>query len=255
MLREGSGEPLVLLHGIVCSAGVWDEVMPLLAPHYDTIALTALGHRGGPVAARRPVRIEHMIEDIELRLDQLGLDRPHLAGNSMGGWIALELARRGRARSVCALSPAGAWEPGPDKHDRSRQELRAMARDAKLARPLMPLALRSKRVRNYALSLNADHGERMTRDRILARVDDVLGCSAMEDVLNTDEYLEPLDPLPCPITLAWSEHDRVLPVAINGEHARRLIPQARFLVLEDVGHVAMFDDPELVVATIREACA
>jgi pimeloyl-ACP methyl ester carboxylesterase len=254
MLREGQGEPLVLLHGITCTENVWEEVIPHLAPHYDTIALTTLGHRGGPVAARRPVRIEHMVDDVALQLDQLGIEKPHLAGNSMGGWIALELARRGRARSVCALSPAGTWDPGSAEGEDTRQELRAMARDAKRARSLLPLALRFKRVRSYAMALNAAHGERMTPAQILDRTDDVLGCSAMEDVLNTDEALAPIDPLPCPITLAWSEHDRVLPLARNGEKARELVPQARFLVLEGIGHVAMFDDPKLVADTIREAC-
>ncbi len=255
MLRQGQGEPLVLLHGIVCTAGVWDEVMPLLTPHYDTIAFTALGHRGGPVPARRPVLIEHMVDDFEARLDQLGLDRPHMAGNSMGGWIALELARRGRASSVCALSPAGAWDAGTEEQKQSRQRLRDVARDAKRARPLLPLALRSKRVRKYALSLNAVHGERMTPAQVLARTDDVLGCTAMEDVLTTEEELAPLDPPPCPITLAWSEHDRVLPLDLNGERARELIPGTRFIVLNGVGHVPMFDDPQLVAATIREACS
>ena len=254
MRREGTGEPLVLLHGIVCSEDVWEEVVPLLAPHYDTIVFTAIGHRGGPVATRRPVRIEHMIDDFEARLDELGLDRPHLAGNSMGGWIALELARRGRARSVCALSPAGTWEPNPDTRDHSRQKLRAMARDTKRARRLLPLVLRSKRMRRYAMALNAQHGERMSPAQIIARADDVLGCAAMEDVLSTDEYLEPLNPPPCPITVAWAEHDHVLPLDSNGERARELIPQARFVVLGDVGHGAMIDDPQLVADTIREAC-
>jgi pimeloyl-ACP methyl ester carboxylesterase len=118
----------------------------------------------------------------------------------------------------------------------------------------MPLALRSKRVRAYALSLNANHGARMTPQQILERTDDMLACTVLDDLLETDEALQPLDPPPCPITLAWAEDDRVLPLRSNGKHAQELIPQARFVVLEDVGHVAMFDDPQLVADTIQEAC-
>jgi pimeloyl-ACP methyl ester carboxylesterase len=253
MLREGSGEPLVLLHGITCTAGVWEEVIPLLAPHYDTIALTALGHRGGPVPAQRPVRIEDVVDAAEAQLDALGLERPHLAGFSMGGRMAIDLARRGRARSVCALSPSGCWEPGGNPEGRER--LRASVRDARRSRPLLPLLMHSKRMRTYAMRLNANHGERLSREQLLARVDDTLGCTVHDDLLDGDDGMAPLDPAPCAVTIAWSENDRVLPRATNGERAKELLPGARFLVLRDVGHVALFDDPKLVAATIREACA
>src|SRR3954452_17034892 len=142
MLREGEGEPLVLRHGITCTAGVWEEVVPQLAEHYDTIALTGLGHRGGTAPSGRPVRMANMVDEAVRQLDELGLDRPHVAGNSMGGWMALELARRGRARSVCALSPSGTWEPGA--HAEGREQLRGSVRDAKRARLVLPPALRSK---------------------------------------------------------------------------------------------------------------
>ena len=125
MLREGTGESIVLLHGVMNSEAIWSAVVPLLATRYETIVPTALGHRGGRSPTRRPVRIADVVDDAEVSLDALGLKTAHLAGNSMGGWVALELARRGRARSVCALSPAGTWEPGTSAHSRSRRALRA----------------------------------------------------------------------------------------------------------------------------------
>src|SRR5690606_20547675 len=98
MLREGQGEPVVLLHGVTCSKNVWQKVVPLLSPHYEVFAFTALGHQGG-TAAKSGTGIQDVIDDAEATLDQLQLDRPHLVGNSMGGWVAIELARRGRASS------------------------------------------------------------------------------------------------------------------------------------------------------------
>jgi pimeloyl-ACP methyl ester carboxylesterase len=252
MLREGSGEPLVLLHGILCTSNVWDEVVPRLAPHYDTVALDALGHRYGPVPARRPVGMEDMLDAAEAQLDALGLERPHLAGFSMGGRMAIDLARRGRARSVCALSPSGCWESGGDPA--GREGLRTGVRDARRSRSMLPLLLRSKRARAYAVRLSANHGGRLSRERLLARVDDTLACTIVDDLLGADEPMEALDPAPCPITIGWAEDDRVLPRTTNGERAQQLVPQARYLVLEDVGHVAMFDDPGLVADTIKEAC-
>jgi pimeloyl-ACP methyl ester carboxylesterase len=97
MLRQGKGPPLVLFHGVLCSERVWERVIPLVAPHHDTIALTALGHKGGNAARARPTRFSHVIDDAQETLDRLGIAKAHLAGNSMGGWVALELARRGRA--------------------------------------------------------------------------------------------------------------------------------------------------------------
>ena len=103
--------PLVLLHGVTNSARIWDDVAPLLADEFDIIAPTAAGHRGG-ASATRGVTISRLVDDVERLLDAQGLHQAHLAGNSMGGWVAIELARRGRALSVCALSPAGCWTPG-----------------------------------------------------------------------------------------------------------------------------------------------
>ena len=95
----------MLLHALGMSARVWDDVRPLLEPHHEVIALTALGHRGGAKPVHRPARVGDMVDDAERSLDELGLERPHIAGNSIGGWMAIELARRGRARTACALSP------------------------------------------------------------------------------------------------------------------------------------------------------
>ena len=255
MIREGSGEPLVLLHGVTCSEGVWRRVVPHLAAHHDTMALTALGHRGGPSAAKLPVRLADLVDDIEGRLKALRINTAHLAGNSMGGWIALELARRGRARSVTALSPAGTWDAGSDEHRRSRATLHRTARDTRRARRLMPLLMRVPSARRYALRNAATHGERATRQELLALAEDMIGCEARADLLDTDEQLAPLDPLPCPVTIAWSGQDRVLPLEVNGARARELMPGARFIVLDDVGHVPMLDDPVLVARTILESAA
>lgn len=255
MLRQGSGQPLVLLHGVLCSKEVWKHVVPLLTPHYEVIVPTALGHRGGPAPTLRPAGIEHIIDDAERVLDELGLETAHLAGNSMGGWAALELARRGRARTVCALSPAGAWELNGEDMHRVIEILRVALRDTRRARWILPLLTRSKRFRHFALRHSAVHGDRVTRDELLSFADDAIGCEISEDLLSSSAHLPSLDPAPCPITLAWSGQDRLFPVDSYGARARELVPGARFIVLDDVGHVPMFDDPRLVARTIVEAAS
>jgi pimeloyl-ACP methyl ester carboxylesterase len=250
MLRQGNGDPLVLFHGILGSERMWRDVVPYLAAHHDTIAPTALGHSGGSPARSRPARIADVIDDAERLLDSLGVQKAHLVGNSMGGWVAIELARRGRARSVCTFSPAGFWDSSGTREHRAVVALRRTIRDARRGRPLLPVLAQSRRFRRWAMQLNAVHGERMTAADVVGAADDLLGCAVAHDLLATRESIAPFDRPPCPMTLVWAAHDRVFPIAANSARARATLPDARYLVLDDVGHVPMFDDPGLVARTI-----
>jgi pimeloyl-ACP methyl ester carboxylesterase len=101
------------------SDSAWRETVPLVAVHHEVFTPIAIGHRGGPPVQRRPVTIWDVIDAAERYLDEHGLEQPHLAGNSMGGFVALELARRGRAESVSAFSPAGLWTDALREHRRA----------------------------------------------------------------------------------------------------------------------------------------
>jgi pimeloyl-ACP methyl ester carboxylesterase len=233
------------------SPRIWDGVRPFLDPHHELVALTTLGHRGGAAPARRPVTVRDLVDEAERELDTRGLGRPHIAGNSMGGWMAIELARRGRARTVCALSPAGSWTAGTAEQTSGVRKIRRSIRMAKLGRALpMSLLLRSALVRRLVLRDVAEHGERLTASQTADATRDLLECLVAEDILPTEEEIQPLDPLPCPITLAWAGEDKLMPAEINGAVARERLPQARFVVLAGTGHFPMIDDPESVARAI-----
>ena len=202
---------------------------------------------------KRPTTFEDWVDDSEQMLDELGLDKPHLAGSSSGGWVALELARRGRAKTVCALSPAGAWDSDWDDRNRLKEELSTAMRETRRSRRLLPLLSYSAGFRRWVMSDVAIHGDRLSRADFIDSADNVLGCTILEDTIEDTTQLEPLDPLPCPITLAWSREDRLFPVDVYGARAQQMIPGARFIVLDDVGHAPMFDDPQLVADTILAA--
>jgi pimeloyl-ACP methyl ester carboxylesterase len=246
-------QPLLLLHGVSGSANMWSRVVPLLQAQYEVLAPTALGHRGGSAATLRPVRFEHVVDDLVRMLDARGLERVHAAGNSMGGWAALELARRGRALSVCALSPAGMWEINGRDQRHAQRTLRTVAQQARSSRKLLPWLVRFSLFRHVALRPTAAHGERVTGAEFLELSDDMIGCAALDDLLATEEAFAPMLELTCPVTLAWSELDRILPLRTLGQRARTLMPAARFLVLPGVGHVPMLDDAQLVADTILAA--
>jgi pimeloyl-ACP methyl ester carboxylesterase len=241
--------PLVLLHGLSMSASAWRETIPLVAVHHAVFTPNALGHRGGPPVQRRPVTIWDVIDAAERYLDERGLERPHLAGNSMGGFVALELARRGRAESVSAFSPAGLWTDA--LRERVMKKGRRIAAMAQMTRGITPLAMKSPSLRRRAMGGLAWHGDRISAARAAEVADDAFGCSILHDVLrNGDEQVLAMDPLPCPITLAWPEKDTVHPVGLYEMTVKERLPGAVFTILPNVGHVPMLDDPELVARTI-----
>src|SRR3954454_7461234 len=149
--RAGSGEPLMLLHGLGLSWRCWRPVLGTLERAHEVVAMDLAGFGAAPPLPRdkRPT-VDALSDAIEGALDEVGLDAVHVAGNSLGGWIAIELARRGRARSVVALSPAGLELPAERAYVVSLNQtmrLRAMA-----AAPVAGLAVGSRLGRTALLA-------------------------------------------------------------------------------------------------------
>src|SRR3954454_5887477 len=109
--RGGDGPPLVCLHGFIDTWRTWELVLPALERHHDVLAPMLPGHAGGP-SIEGAATPSTLVEGVERAMDEAGFDTAHVVGNSLGGHVALQLAARGRARSVVAFAPAGGWEPG-----------------------------------------------------------------------------------------------------------------------------------------------
>ncbi|HYO04890.1 MAG TPA: alpha/beta hydrolase [Mycobacterium sp.] len=250
-----SSSPLVLLHGLAMSGNAWQEVVPLVATHHEVYVPTAVGHSGGPAARKHPVTMTDMVDAAQRYLDECGLDRPHLAGNSMGGFVAIELARRGRAATVCAFSPVGFWTPGDGYQKRAFGRLQRGVTIGRLSRPVLPFLYRFAALRRIIFRDIAYRGDRLSAARALEVNDDGIKCAVLADLCTDlcapDWQIAGLDPLPCPITIAWGQMETLLPSGAHGKNER--IPQAWARVLPDVGHVPMLDDPELVARTILAA--
>jgi len=111
--RRGEGEPLLLIHGVGSYRRVWDPVLDSLAGERDVISVDLTGHGDSPLMEERtPPTPANFAKLLVAFLREIGVDSAHVAGNSSGGWIALEMAKLGHARSVTALSPAGLWHGG-----------------------------------------------------------------------------------------------------------------------------------------------
>ncbi len=155
------------------------------------------------------------------------------------------------AQQQCVFAPGGFWASGDGLRERTLSRALGGAGIARLMRPIMPLVLKSPRVRRLMFQDGACHGDRISAHRGVEIFDDFLGCTVANEVFSTDEeQIAPLDPLPCPVTVAWSEKDEIVPVTSYGPNARARLPQATFVTLPDVGHDPMVDDPELVARTI-----
>src|SRR3981081_2085101 len=133
------GSALVLLHGGGASGRTWQDVVPEVSKYHSVYAPTAPGHHGGPPVQRHPATATDLVDWAEGYLDEQGLQRPHLAGHSMGGYMVIELARRGRAATVCAFAPGGFWASGDGLRAMTMSNARRGTGLLRPVRPILPL--------------------------------------------------------------------------------------------------------------------
>ena len=252
------GTPLILLHGLTGAWSIWRPLLPALEAAHRVIAPTLPGHHGAAnLPADRPPSIETLADLLEVQLDAEQLPRAHFVGNSLGGWLALEMARRGRALSVVALSPGGGWASQRDL----KRVVRLIRNNTHALRLLAPIAkaiVKSPAGRRVLLRSVMERGEQLPYEEAIALFDAVIGCSAVFDILSHIlQASPPVDPradrrFDCPVRIAWSEFDRTLPFENYGKSLVQSLPESELVMLRGVGHVPMYDDPDLVIHTILE---
>lgn len=253
--RNGAGPPLVLLHGVGHRRQAWDAVLPLLTADRTVVAVDLPGHGESPplVPNGRPA-IATIEQELFGLFGALGLDRPHVAGNSLGGALALIAGARGRAATVTALSPAGFWTRGWEV--RYSRAVFAIAQGAGHAvRPLVPYLVGSAGGRRVIDGAFLARPSLMSPQQALA---DSLAFLAARDAVRAilAEAVSFTDTLPAdvPVTIAWGAKDRVLPPR-QARVARQRLPRAKFVTLTGCGHVPMTDDPALVARVLLEGSA
>ena len=251
--RAGSGEPLLLLHGVGHTWRAWRGILPELEGGFDVVAPDLPGFGGSaPLPAGTAPTLGALADAVERELDALGWDAPHVAGNSLGGQIALELARRGRARTVVAVSPAGMWTPRESLWGRS--VLRLMRTLSFAPRP--DLALRLAPVRLVVAGgvlgrpWRADPGE-LAEATLFVRKSSAFGATSREV---HRRHPEGLGEIRAPVLVVWGTRDR-LTLPRQATRWVDAIPGAELRWLPGLGHLPMLEDPELVAHTIRDFIA
>jgi pimeloyl-ACP methyl ester carboxylesterase len=273
---SGTGAPLVLLHGLGASRRSFDPVLPALAARFDVIAVDLPGFgesapRPGPGEVPPAVLAQHVAD----LLDELGVSTPHVVGNSLGGWVALELASRRPVASLTLLSPAGLWPRNTPLYDRI--SLGASRWLARHATGLLCRLVATRLGRAIVLGQTHGHPMRLSTEYARAAVTELGRCPGFEAAFagtlkrhfvatapigSTPSGTAPVGsarigtvpvgigtmPITAPVTVAFGSRDVLL--LRGSRQLGQLPPQTRTEALPGCGHLPMADDPAAVAALI-----
>jgi pimeloyl-ACP methyl ester carboxylesterase len=244
--RRGSGPPLLLLHGIGHRWQGWLPVLDGLSRQYDVVALDLPGFGDSP-GLSGAITFDGLVDAVEKAMDELGWAKAHIAGNSLGGWISLELARRGRALSVTGIAPAGLWRRG--SLQRHIKVLFAVWVNGGKVINKVPAVFNVALVRALALfplfgkpwkipAQEAKGDLRVFVRPVLGQTMDALEGLAFEGGIAPG----------IPVTIAWAQFDPLFQKRWG--RMENLPPDTRVITLRGCGHVPMWDDPAAVTRAI-----
>lgn len=251
----GHGTPVLLLHGLASSRGAFNPIFTELARRHRVIAVDLPGHGDSELPDRgEPLTPRAQAYALGAFLDALGLDKVHVVGNSMGGWVALELAADGRALSVTGLCPAGLWRPIPNRspllefNRHAAVAFGAVGEALMLIRPLRELVFSAALARPDKLDYGTARGA-------LGAQRAAIGYDEAHDGIVGARFERAADiSSQVPVTIAFGAEDLFLPP--RSAQLRHLAPQhSRWVIMPRVGHAPMWDDPTATVALIRSTIA
>jgi pimeloyl-ACP methyl ester carboxylesterase len=244
--RGGSGPPLVCLHGFTDTWRVWELVLPALERHHDVLALTLAGHAGGP-----PIDGEFtaatLADAVERAMDEAGFETAHLVGNSLGGYVALQLAARGRAQTVVALAPAGGWAAGDGSDRETLAHFTTMQGLLSAAAPHADAIVATAEGRRRVTEYTATSFEHIPAELLAHQIRGAASCSAATELIEhalRDGWSVDAEKIACPVRVVWGTADRLLPWPSAAARFRTdWVPYADWVELEGVGHCPQLDRP------------
>ena len=222
--RGGAGPPLVLLHGFVDTWRTWELVLPALERRHQVLAPTLAGHAGGPPVDVGSLSDATLADAVERAMDEAGFGVADVVGNSLGGYVALQLAARGRASSVVAFAPAGGWAAGDESY---RETLAAQQELLELMKRTAPLASGDDLVAHQMLGVAAAPGA----GELLAHA------------LREGWAIDP-ERITCPVRIVWGTEDLLLPwPRAAARYRKEWLPHADWVLLDEVGHSPQLEVP------------
>lgn len=251
-IEQGSGKPLLLVHGIGSSSVFYQGAMPLLARDRRVIAIDLPGHGRTP-AGPGSSTFEGLARDLDDYLGAQGLAGTDMVGSSLGGRLVLEMARRGRAGAVVALDPGGFWAGW----ERTYLQTTLLASVALLraAGPLRAMLAHNPISRSLVLAQLSARPWLLDPDRVAAELDSYAATRTFSELVNQLAVAPmqegPAAPATGPIAIGWGRHDRLC-WPVQAERALAAFPSARLHWFEHSGHFPLWDEPEETLRLIRD---
>jgi pimeloyl-ACP methyl ester carboxylesterase len=244
--RAGAGPPLVCLHGFTDTWRTWELVLPALERRHDVLAPTLAGHAGGP-STDGAVSDASLADAVERAMDEAGFEMAHIAGNSLGGYVALQLAARARASSVVALAPAGGWAQGDESFRDTLAYFATMQDLLKEAAPHADAIVASSEGRRRATKDIVTSFEHIPAELLAHQMRGAADCEAVFDLIDLAQregWRVEAQKIACPVRIAWGTADRLLPwPAAAARYREDWLPHADWVELEGVGHCPQLDVP------------
>jgi pimeloyl-ACP methyl ester carboxylesterase len=238
--------PLVCLHGFMDTARTWDLVLPALERQHEVLAPTLAGHAGGP-AIEGEVTDAAVVDAVERALDEAGWETAHVVGNSLGGYVALRLAARGRARSVVALAPAGGWAQGDESFRDALAYFTTMQALVKAAAPHAEAIMARSEGRRRATLATAERFEHIPAELLAYQLRGAAACTAAGPLIAyalREGWTLEAERIECPVRVVWGTEDKILLWPRAAARFRDAwLPHADWIELEGVGHCPQLDVP------------
>ncbi len=244
-IREGTGQPLLLVHGLGSTARSWDLIRPALAAQREVIAVDLPGFGKTPPLAG-PVTVATLTDAVEGFIRREGLGHAGLAGSSMGARMVLELARRGHPGAVVALDPGGFWDDVQVKVFGAT--VKASVALVRSIQPALPALTRSAAGRTALLAQFSAHPWRLPADLVLTELRGFKSSASIYEALadlvhGPRQEGAPAGSLQGTVVIGWGRQDLVT-LPTEARRAAALFPDATLHWFEHCGHFPHWDQPD-----------
>lgn len=237
---------MVCLHGFTDTWRTWELVLPALEREHEVLAPTMVGHAGGP-AVDGAIHDGVMADAVEQAMDEAGWETAHIVGNSLGGYVALQLAARGRARTVVALAPAGGWAEGDESFRDTLAYFTTMQELVAAAAPHAEAIVATPEGRRRATLSTAEQFEHIPADLLAHQIRGAASCTAAAPLVELalrDGWSVDAERIACPVRVVWGTADKLLLWPRAAARFRdQWLPQAEWIELDGVGHCPQLDVP------------
>jgi pimeloyl-ACP methyl ester carboxylesterase len=240
---------MVCLHGFTDTWRTWQLVLPALERRHDVLAPTLLGHAGAPPLPKDAGDVSDaaLADAVEHAMDDAGFEQAHIVGNSLGGYLALQLAARGRARSVVALAPAGGWAAGDASFQDTLEHFLTVQEQLRTAIPHVEQIVATEEGRRRATEAFSERFAHIPAELIAHLMCGAAACQAVGPLIafaRREGWTLDAERIDCPVRVVWGSADRLLPwPSAAARYRHDWLPQADWIELDGVGHCPQLDVP------------